>query len=75
MLRDDGNENSKKISRSNYRQFTVDNWSPTIANKRELKQQRRRRLRLWLRKRQLQSVFALLQTLSRVFHLIQLVKC
>ena len=37
----------------------------------ELKQQRRRRLRI----RQLKSEVALLQTLSRLFHLIQFVKC
>ena len=33
----------------------------------ELKQQRRR----WLRKRPLKSEFALLQTLSRLFHLVK----
>ena len=38
---------------------------------RELKQQRRRRLR----KRHLKSEFALLQTLSRLFHLVYFVKC
>ena len=38
---------------------------------RELKQQRRRRLR----KRHLKSEFALLQTLSRSFHLVYFVKC
>ena len=37
---------------------------------RELKQQRRRRLR----KRHLKSEFALLQTLSRLFHLVYFVK-
>ena len=37
---------------------------------RELKQQRRR-----LRKRHLKSEFVLLQTLQRVFHLVQFVKC
>ena len=37
----------------------------------ELKQQRRRRLR----KRHLKSEVALLQTLSRLFHLVQFVKC
>ena len=37
---------------------------------RELKQQQRR-----LRKRHLKSVFVLLQTLQRVFHLLQFVKC
>ena len=39
--------------------------------KKELKQERRRHLR----KRQLKSVFALLHTLSRVFHHVQFVKC
>ena len=38
---------------------------------RELKQQRRRRLR----KRHLKSEFALPQTLSRLFHLVYFVKC
>ena len=38
---------------------------------RELKQHRRRRLQ----KRHLKSVFALLQTLSRLFHLVYFVKC
>ena len=38
---------------------------------RELKQQRRRRLR----KRHLKSKFALLQTLSRLLHLVYFVKC
>ena len=38
---------------------------------RELKQHRRRRLQ----KRQLKSVFAPLQTLSRLFHLVYFVKC
>ena len=38
---------------------------------RVLKQQRRRRLR----KRQLKSEFALLQTLSRLFHFVYFVKC
>ena len=38
---------------------------------RKLKQQRQRRLR----KRHLQSEVALLQTLSRLFHLVQFVKC
>ena len=42
-------------------------------NKRELKQKRRRRLRL--RKRHLKSEFALLQTLPRLFQLVQFVKC
>ena len=41
-----------------------------LAN-RVLKQQRRRRLR----KRQLKSEFALLQTLSRLFHFVYFVKC
>ena len=39
--------------------------------KMELEQERSRRLR----KRQFKSVFALLQTLSRVFHHVQFVKC
>ena len=39
--------------------------------KRELKQERRRRIR----KPKLKSVFVLLQTLSRVFHHVQFVKC
>ena len=38
---------------------------------RELKQQQQRRLR----KRHLKSQFPLLQTLSRLFHLVQFVKC
>ena len=38
---------------------------------RELKQQRRR----WLRKRHLKSEFALPQTFSRLFHLVQFVQC
>ena len=42
---------------------------------RELKQQRRRRRRRRLRKRHLKSEFALLQTLSRLFHLVYFVKC
>ena len=42
---------------------------PKVPN-RELKQQRRRRLR----KRHLTSEIALLQTLSRLFHLFQFVK-
>ena len=42
-----------------------------FVNIRELKQQRRRRLR----KRDLKSEFALLQTLSRLFHLVYFVKC
>ena len=40
---------------------------------RELKQQRRRRLRL--RKGHFKNEVALLQTLSRLFHLAQFVKC
>ena len=43
---------------------------PQLVN-RELKQQRRRRLR----KRQLRSVFALLKTLSRLFHLVLFIRC
>ena len=51
-------------------------WRPTglfglRPNIRELKQQRRRRLR----KRRLKSEFAQLQTLSRLFHLLYFVKC
>ena len=42
-----------------------------FVNIMELKQQRRRRLR----KRHLKSEFALLQTLSRLFHLVYFVKC
>ena len=42
-----------------------------LPNIRELKQQRRRRLR----KRHLKSEFALLQTLSILFQLVQFVKC
>ena len=44
---------------------------------RELKQQRRRRRRRRrrLRKRHLKSEFALLQTLSRLLHLVYFVKC
>ena len=41
------------------------------AEYRELKQQQRR----WLRKRHLKSEFVPLQTLSRLFHLVQFVKC
>ena len=41
------------------------------AEYRELKQQQRR----WLRKRRLKSEFVPLQTLSRLFHLVQFVKC
>ena len=48
------------------RNFTV----PQLVN-RELKQQRRRRLR----KRQLRSVFALLKTLSWLFHLVLFIRC
>ena len=47
---------------------------PTFSTKRQLgrlSRQRRRRLR----KRQLKSEFALLQTLSRLFHLVYFVKC
>ena len=44
---------------------------PRISINRELKQQRRRRLR----KRQLQSVFALFLNSLRLFHLPQFVKC
>ena len=47
----------------------VDNW-PTSSNIRELQQQRRRQQR----KRHLKSEVALLQTLSRLFHLVQFVK-
>ena len=43
----------------------------SMINIRELKQQRRRRLR----KRHSKSEFALLQTLSRLFQLVQFVKC
>ena len=42
-----------------------------MSNNKELKQQRRRRLR----KRHLKSEFAPLQTLSRLFHLVHFVKC
>ena len=45
--------------------------SPSEREYRELKQQRRRRLR----KRELKSEVALLQTLSHLFHLVQFVKC
>ena len=41
------------------------------AEYRELKQQQRR----WLRKRHLKSEFVPFQTLSRLFHLVQFVKC
>ena len=41
------------------------------AEYRELKQQQRR----WLRKRHLKSEFVPIQTLSRLFHLVQFVKC
>ena len=43
----------------------------SFRHKRELKQQRRRRQR----KRHLKSEFALLQTLSRLLHLVYFVKC
>ena len=50
-------------------------WDLTLEKKlhlnRDVKQQRRRRLR----KRHLKSEFALLQTLSRLFQLVQFVKC
>ena len=47
-------------------------WGKALSrNIRELKQQRRRRLQ----KRHLKSEFALLQTLSRLFHLVYFVKC
>ena len=42
-----------------------------VYGNRELKQQQRRRLR----NRDLKSEFALPQTLSRLFHLVQFVKC
>ena len=45
--------------------------SQTCSPRRERKQHRRRRLR----KRHLKSEVALLQTLSRLFHLVQFVKC
>ena len=50
----------------------VNNWptSLTSSNIRELQQQRRRQQR----KRHLKSEVALLQTLSRLFHLVQFVK-
>ena len=41
------------------------------AEYRELKQQQRR----WLRKRHVKSEFVPFQTLSRLFHLVQFVKC
>ena len=43
----------------------------SLRHKRELKQRRRRRLR----ERRLKSEAELLQTLSRLFHLVQFVKC
>ena len=45
--------------------------SQTCSPRRERKQHRRRRLR----KRHLKSEVALLQTLSRLFHIVQFVKC
>ena len=45
--------------------------SQTCSPRRERKQHRRRRLR----KRRLKSEVALLQTLSRLFHIVQFVKC
>ena len=47
----------------------VNNW-PTSSNIRELQQQRRRQQR----KRHLKSEVALLQTLSRLFHLVQFIR-
>ena len=46
-------------------------WERGWCNTKKAKQQRRRRLR----KRHLKSVVALLQTLSRLFHRVQFVKC
>ena len=48
-----------------------DNRGGTSDSSRELKQPRRRRLR----RRHLKSEVALLRTLSRLFHLVQFVKC
>ena len=45
--------------------------SPPLLGSRELKRQRRRRVR----KRHSKSEFALLQTLSHLLHLVQFVKC
>ena len=47
---------------------------PTFSTKRQLGRLSRQRQRR-LRKRQLKSEFALLQTLSRLFHLVCFVKC
>ena len=58
------------VKRSIYNYFMSACWMYEMVT-RELKQQRRRRLR----KRHLKSEFALLQTLSRLFHLIYFVKC
>ena len=58
-----------------YREYTFTGiWSDVAGgfiHSRELQQRRRRRLR----KRQLKSVFAQVQTSSRLFHLVQFVKC
>ena len=51
--------------------FCLDRVDPAGRANRELKQQRRLRLR----KRQLKGEFTLLQTLSCIFHLVQFVKC
>ena len=55
------------------RVFTFSQFSQSekTADIRELKQQRQRRLR----ERHLKCEFALLQTLSRLFHLVYFVKC
>ena len=60
---------SKEIRKEEFREARPSSSSYS----RELKQQRWRRLRL--RKRHLWSEFALPQTLSRLFHLVQFVKC
>ena len=61
-----GKWNEKRWGKRNFRKRSL-----RVVVSRELKQQRRRRLR----KRHLWSEFTLPQTLSRLFHLVEFVKC
>ena len=60
-----------KTSLAQARSSTYKKTAPVCLIIKELKQQRRQRLR----KRHLKSEFAPLQTLSRLFHLVYFVKC
>ena len=80
LYRNSGEENVKlriftwwSCSNGNWRNLhkSVMHAQSCCFAKKELKQERQR----GIRKRQLKSVFALLHTLSRVFHHVQFVKC